>query len=662
MSTVSVRMFAISLDDTALSFEAHVAGIPIKLTLDTLASQNFISESFARQHHISFTPRDKVKVTLGVGREVSMLGQVTLHTKLGPYNHKVVFNVLSLAPGIDAVLGLEWLNQHNVVIDFALKSCRINKGLRFMTLNAIQRPSENPIAPLLSSLQLYKAIKKDATAFFVQLRTLEKELADGEEWSKQKEETMPGIPPQMSTLLNESSDVFPEELPAGLPPDRGTDHTIPLEPGAKPVFKPMYRLSPLEVKEVKAQITEYLSKGWITPSSSPYGQPILFVSKKGGSLRMCIDFRALNKQFVKTRYALPRIDDPLDQFNGAKVFTALDLAQGYHQIRMTPEDCPKTAFRTPMGHYEFKVLPFGLTNALATFQARMNDIIRPYFGRFVLVYLDDILIYSKNEEEHIEHVRQALSIMRKYKFYAEKKKCMFMQEKLLYLGHEVGPDGIRPDAQKLSVVPDWPEPRDVKEVRSFLGLANYFSKLIYGFAEIAKPMTNLAKASTHFEWTPECKKSFDRLKWCLTHLPTLALFDPELPCEVVTDASMHSLGGVLFQGSRAIAYESRTMNLAEQRYSVGEQKLLATVHCLRKWRCYLEGAHSFVVVTDHNLNVFLNTKIELSRWQARWSELLQSFDFRWEYRPGRTNLADSLSRIDRLVPLPPSVATTLEPR
>jgi hypothetical protein len=177
----------------------------------------------------------------------------------------------------------------------------------------------------------------------------------------------------------------------------------------------------LEVAEAKKQIEDFLEKGWITPSSSPYGQPILFVSKKGGSLRMCIDFRALNKQTVKNRYALPRIDDLLDQLQGAKVFTALDLAQGYHQIRIHPDDCPKTAFRTPMGHYEFKVLPFGLTNAPATFQATMNDIFRPLLGKFVLVYLDDILIFSKNVDEHVEHVRQVLSILRKHKFYAKKK-------------------------------------------------------------------------------------------------------------------------------------------------------------------------------------------------------------------------------------------------
>jgi hypothetical protein len=221
-----------------------------------------------------------------------------------------------------------------------------------------------------------------------------------------------------------------------------------------------------------------------------------------------------------------------------------------------------------------------------------------------------------------------------------------VQEKLLYLGHIVGPEGIRPDEEKLSVVPDWPQPTDVTSMRSFLGLANYFRKFIFGFAEIAKPLTNLTKTSTKFEWTSDCQRAFDRLKWCLTHAPTLALYDPSLPCEVVTDASKHSLGGVLLQQNRAIAFESRTMNGAEQRYGVGEQELLATVHCLRKWRCYLEGGPPFVVVTDHNPNTFLENKKTLSRRQSRWSELLQSYNFRWQYRPGRTNIADSLSRID----------------
>ena len=343
---------------------------------------------------------------------------------------------------------------------------------------------------------------------------------------------MSGIPPPVQTLLDEFIDVFPDDIPARLPPDRGTDHTIPLEPGAKPVFRPMYRLSPLEITEAKKQITEYQAKGWIVPSYSPYGQPILFVFRMFGTL------------------------------------------------------CR---------------------------------------------YCDSI------------------------------EKYTFMQENLLYLRHEVGPGGIRPDKDKLSVIPAWPTPKNVKDVRSFSGLAKYCRKFIYACAKIAKPMTNLTKASTHFEWTQQCLQAFDRLKYCLTHTPILAIFDPMLLCKVVTDASKHSLGGVLLQGNRAIAYESRTMNGAEQRYGVGEQELLATVHYMRKWRCYLEGAHSFVVVADHNPNVFLRTKTELSRRQARWSELLQSYDFWWEYRLGRTNLADSLSRIDGLVPLPTSVTATPEP-
>lgn len=397
---------------------------------------------------------------------------------------------------------------------------------------------------------------------------------------------------------------------------------------------------------MRKQLTNLRDKQWIEPSQSPYGAPILFVGKKDGSLRMCIDYRALNKITVKNRFALPRIDDLLDRLHGARVFTSLDLAQGYHQIRVTDADVPKTAFRTPIGHFQYKVLPFGLTNAPATFQAVMNEM---FLGmdEYVLVYLDDILVFSKTEEEHLQHVRKVFEVLRTHKFYAKRKKCNFMQRELLYLGHILNDEGLRPDPAKVAAVETWAVPQDLHQLRSFLGFANYFRKFIQGFSKLVTPLTELTRNGVPYVWSPECQTAYEGVKHALITAPTLLLADPTKPYEVVCDASGFALGAVLFQDGQPLAYESRKMNPAERNYSATEQELLAVVHALRTWRCYLEGAKAVTLVTDHRPLTFLSSQQTLSRRQARWSEFLQRFDCQWVYRPGRLNVADPLSRQPR---------------
>lgn len=390
-------------------------------------------------------------------------------------------------------------------------------------------------------------------------------------------------------------------------------------------------------------MAELLAKGWIVPSKSPYGSSILFVQKKDGSLRMCVDYRALNKITIKNRYPLPGIDDLLDRLQGAKVFTSLDLAQGYHQIRITEEDAPKTAFRTPLGHFEYRVLPFGLTNAPATFQSVMNSILG-HLHDICLVYMDDILIFSRNEDEHITHVRKVLEVLREHKFYAKAKKCTFMQKQLLYLGHLIDANGVCPDPAKVAAVTQWAPPQDLHQLRSFLGFTNYFRKFIQGYSKIVSPLTHMTRKGVKYDWSPQCQEAFDTIKDALTSAPTLVIADPNEPYEVVADASGFAIGAVLLQHGRPVAFESRKMNSAEQRYSTLEQELLASVHAMRTWRCYLEGAKGVTLVTDHKPNTFFENTGVLSRRQARWSEFLQRFVYTWVYRPGRTNVADALSR------------------
>jgi hypothetical protein len=305
-----------------------------------------------------------------------------------------------------------------------------------------------------------------------------------------------GEVPWVSELLSEFSEVFQDPLPPGLPPERSEGHSIPTEPGHPPPFRSMYRLSPLEYRELEKQVTKFLKDGILEVSQSPYGAPVLFVPKPNGrGLRLCVDYRALNSITVKNRCTIPRIDDLLDAVAGSSYFTSLDLTSGYHQILISEEDRPKTAFRTPFGHFQFKVLIEGLTNAPATFQTVMNSILHPYIRKFVVVYIDDILIFSKSEAEHQAHVRLVLEVLKRERFFVWKAKSSFAQSEIKYLGHIVDKPGIRPDPKKVEAVQTWPVPKNVHDVRSILGLVNYFRKFIEHYSEIAVPLTNLTKKS-----------------------------------------------------------------------------------------------------------------------------------------------------------------------
>ena len=271
-------------------------------------------------------------------------------------------------------------------------------------------------------------------------------------------------------VVREFPDVFPEELP-GIPHEREVDLAIEIVPGTIPMSRAPYRMAPTELKELKSQLQELLDKGFIRPSVSPWGAPVLFVKKKDGTLQMCIDYRQINKVSVKNKYPLPRIKDLFDQLKGAGVFSKIDLRSGYYQLRVKDEDVPKTAFRTRYGHYEFLVMPFGLTNAPAAFMDLMNRVFRPYVDQFVVVFIDDILVYSKDAQEHEQHLRIVLETLREKKLYAKLSKCDFWLKEVSFLGHIVSAEGIRVDPAKIEAVVNWKSPQNLTEVRSFLGLA-----------------------------------------------------------------------------------------------------------------------------------------------------------------------------------------------
>nr|ABD28305.1 RNA-directed DNA polymerase (Reverse transcriptase) [Medicago truncatula] len=375
-----------------------------------------------------------------------------------------------------------------------------------------------------------------------------------------------------------------------------------------PVSMAPYRMSASELSELKKQLEDLLEKKFVRPSVSPWGAPVLLVKKKDGSMRLCIDYRQLNKVTIKNRYPLPRIDDLMDQLVGARVFSKIDLRSGYHQIKVKDEDMQKTAFRTRYGHYEYKVMPFGVTNAPGVFMEYMNRIFHAFLDRFVVVFIDDILIYSKTEEEHAEHLKIVLQVLKEKKLYAKLSKCEFWLKEVSFLGHVISGDGIVVDPSKVEAVSQWETPKSVTEIRSLLGLAGYYRRFIEGFSKLALPLTQLTCKGKTFVWDVHCEKSFGELKKRLTTAPVLILPKSDEPFVVYCDASKLGLGGVLMQEGKVVAYASRQLRIHEKNYPTHDLELAAVVFVLKIWRHYLYGSR-FEVFSDHkSLKYFFDQK------------------------------------------------------
>ncbi|GKB43222.1 putative reverse transcriptase domain-containing protein [Tanacetum coccineum] len=367
-------------------------------------------------------------------------------------------------------------------------------------------------------------------------------------------------------------------------------------------------------------------------------------------MRMCIDYRELNKLTIKNRYPLPRIDDLFDQLQGACCFSKIDLRSGYHQLRVREEDIPKTAFRTRYGHFEFTVMPFGLTNAPAIFMDLMNRVCKPYLDKFVIVFIDDILIYSKSEEEHEVHLKTILDLLEKEKLYAKFSKCEFWLKEVQFLGHVVNRDGIHVDPSKVESVKNWKTPESSTEIRSFLGLAGYYRRFIENFSKIAKPLTLLTQKNKTYVWGDEQDEAFRILKEKLCNAPVLALPDGPDDFVVYCDASKQGFGSVLMQRGKVIAYASRQLKKHEKNYTTHDLELGAVVFALKIWRHYLYGTKS-VIYTDHKSLQYIFDQKDLNMRQRRWIELLSDYECEIKYHPGKANVvADALSRKERLKP------------
>ena len=537
---------------------------PATVLIDGGAGINAISEQFAQAHGINLRQGKQCRISLAGGQQQDASNKATVQVSMQGYASRLELRATSLE-GWDVLLGKPWLTDNNPSIDWKKNTVELYREGRKIVINASRKArkkaSKRRKAGVLqrnqkqaeccveqcTPTQVKRLVKNKDNKVFVGFISSSEEaqtsiasvephaLGDALEQlhSGAAENNLEAA--RYEHVVSDFSDVFQD--PTGRPPERHIEHRIQLETESNPPFRPVLRLSPAELEESRKQIADFIKRTHVRPSKSPYSAPVIFVRKPNGTLRMCIDYRALNKLTIKDRYPMPRIEELLDQLLGATVFTKLDLASGYHQVRVAEEDVEKTAFRTRDGHYEFTVMPFGLCNAPATFQRLMNDVLRPFIDKFAVVYMDDILIYSQDAQQHEEHMRQVLQVLREQKLFCRKEKCSFGMGEVEYLGHTAGPKGVRMDDRKVEAIQHWPTPTGKKDLRSFLGLACYYRRFIEKCAHRVAPMSELLKQENQWAWEAPQENAFADIKQAMTTAPVLALPDPALPYEVYTDAS-----------------------------------------------------------------------------------------------------------------------------
>lgn len=468
---------------------------------------------------------------------------------------------------------------------------------------------------------------------------------------KQQEEKLPDRLTNVPVQYRIYQELFKEELETGLPEHSQWDHEIWLKDGTTPTFHKIYNLNEAQLQTLREYLEDNLKKGYIRISKSSAGYPVMFVPKKNGKLRLVVDYRRLNDITLKDRTPLPLITELRDRLHGMNIFTALDLKGAYNLIRIKEGHEWKTAFRTKFGLYEYLVMPFGLTNAPATFQRMINNVLREYLDVFVVCYLDDILIFSRNEEEHTEHVHKVLKALQDAKLLVEPEKSKFHTKEVSFLGHTISPGEIRMDKTKISAVQEWPKPTNLKEVQAFLGFANYYRKFIRNFGQLAIPLTEFTKKGKEFLWNDQAQKSFDTIKQAILSEPVLRTFDPDKEIELETDSSDFALGAQIGQRNNdgklhPIAFYSHKLHGAELNYPIYDKEFLAIVNAFKEFRHYLMGSkHKVKVYTDHKNIAHFATTQELSRRQLRYAEYLSEFDYVIIHKKGSENgRADAISR------------------
>lgn len=674
----------------------------VRALLDNGSEADLIDASFARKRQFPvFKLRRPIPLKLADGTPYTHLSETALvDLQIGDHREQRLFYIAKLAK-YKMVLGDYWLQQHNPQIDFKKRSVTFNsidcfeKGcLQHGRPCTVYQAGKEPLRTstdseikiyTISAQTFYRlARRQDHHGFMMTPQDDEKHFcasttnavtaSDYEKFMKGKKSyTREEIERKVPKKYHSEIEVFMKQDADQLPPHRPEDHEIKLIDGTTPPFARNYKpLSTQELEVVKKYLEENLAKGFIRPSSSSAAAPILIVRKPGGGLRVCVDYRALNAITIKNRYPIPMVQETINQLSKAKVYSKFDVVAAFNRLRIKEGQEWLTAFNTRYGQYEYLVMPFGLCNAPGTFQSYINESVREYLDVFCSAYLDDILVYSQNEEEHAEHVLKVLRRLRKRGLYLDIDKCEFDVREVKYLGLIISTEGIRMDPEKVEAIMNWETPRSVSDIKAFLGFASFYRRFISGFSKKARPLIERTKGETYltssgkrkvkynaFTWDGTCQKAFDDVKDAFLSAPILAYFDPEKETWIETDASDFVTAGVLSQMHngilRPVAFLSKKMSAAECNYMIYDKELLAIICAFKLWKpevMSLAPENPVKVFTDHkNLEYFMSTK-QLTRRQARWAEFLSEFNFKITYRPGKQGeKPDILTRRSQDLPL-----------
>jgi hypothetical protein len=663
--------------------------------VDCGATGRFIDRDYVRTNRLRTRTLSRPVPVYNVDGSLNESGSITevadLILRYKNHSERALFAVTGLGKQT-LILGLPWLQMHNPEINWAAGTVKMNRcppqccsGCRdeIREERRTQRAEVRQIGrcsagPLPASVEDVAEEDEDSTTsegepqledgdrvFAAGLlpppqeiratSTVSQRLAEAHKLNSQPNPLSAASTTSTEDIpvhLREFGSVFSKKSFDALPSPKPWDHAIELVPEAKPAGCKVYPLSPAEQKELDVFIQENLESGRIRPSKSPMASPVFFIKKKDGSLRLVQDYRALNAITVKNRYPLPLISELVNKLRGAKYFTKLDVRWGFNNVRMKEGDEWKAAFRTNRGLFEPLVMFFGLTNSPATFQTMMNDIFQELVAEgVVVVYMDDILIFTETIEQHREVTRRVLELLQKHQLFLKPDKCEFEKTKVEYLGLVISHNSVEMDPVKVARVAEWPIPANKKEVQSFLGFTNFYRRFISNFSHHARPLFDLTKNDVQWKWTSDEQSAFDTLKGLITSAPILLSPDSSKSFRIEADSSDFATGAVLSQQSadekwHPVAFLSKSLSPVERNYEIHDKEMLAIIRAMEEWRHFLEGAeHKFEVWTDHkNLEYFMSAK-KLNRRQARWSLFLARFDFLLHHRPGKTmGKSDALSR------------------
>ena len=622
-----------------------------KALIDSGAAGNFINRSTVHKYKIPAKRLQKpIQLSNADGtKNIDGTVKTYVESNLGIGTEKETLLVTSLGKE-DVILGMPWLKKHNPRIDWEKGELR---SRTFKTTLETEEDQENyhslnPISLSLGTL-LMENVSEEET---------EDEMAINHLYElKQQEITSKGTS-EVPQKYQKFAKVFDKKAADRLPEHKQWDHEIHLIPGAVPKDCKVYPLSQTHMKEADKFINENLEKGFIRPSKSQFASPLFFVDKKDGTYRPCQDYRALNDMTIKNRYPIPRIDTLLEKLQGSEWFTKLDFRAGFNNIRIKEGHEHFGAFKTHRGLFEPLVMFFGMCNSPATFQKMVNELFKDLIDEgWLEVYIDDMLIHSRTLVDQERRTERVLQRLMDNDFYLKLEKCRFNVQEVDFLGMVIKPGQIMMDKTKVDGIASWPTPRTVKDVRSFLGFCNYYRKFIHGYSGIARPLNDLTKKETKWNWGIEQEEAFTTLKRLFVNGPVLSIPDPDKPFQLAVDASKYATGGVLSQPDhngewKPCGYISTSNSAAERNYQIYDRELMAIVRGLEAWRHLILGANFPVrVLTDHKNLLYFRSPNRLNPRQARWGLLLSEFNLELEHSPGRNLVGpDSLSRRPDHVP------------